>query len=114
MFHIAQKYQYHAGFSNQGFLYCDSCPNLVVFSSYDQRYTKIVGSRHPWTLGDADLRSVEGQLKPCTCGGRFRFQAPPRCPLCNAPIREILEDSLHYVETGKRFGSDTEEVWTGQ
>lgn len=111
-FQIAQNYQYHAGFSNEGFLYCDSCPNLVVFSSYDPRYTKIVGERHPWALTDSDCRTVEDHLRPCTCGGHFCFSAAPRCPLCNATIRQILYGSIYYVETGKRFDPDKEEVWT--
>jgi hypothetical protein len=110
-FHTAQKQQYHAGFSNEGFLYCDSCPNIVVFSSYNPRYTHIAGNRHPWTLTEADLPLVESHLKPCPCGGHFRFAAAPRCPLCNASIREILRDSMHYVETGRRFDGDKEDVW---
>ncbi len=33
-FHANQKYAYHAGFDNAGFLYCEACPNLVVISSF--------------------------------------------------------------------------------
>jgi hypothetical protein len=62
-------------------------------------------------LPEADLRVVESHVKPCPCGGYFRFGASPRCPLCNASIREILRDSMHYVETGRRFDGDKENVW---
>lgn len=111
-FHIDQPYQYHAGFGNQGFLYCDSCPNLVVFGSYDPEYVKIIQSKHPWTLNEAEKERVESRLRHCSCGGRFRFTAAPRCPLCNAPIPSILRDFIHYVETGRRFDSEKESIWT--
>ena len=28
--------------------------------------------------------AVEGDLAPCACGGRFRYDAPPRCPKCRS------------------------------
>ena len=27
---------------------------------------------------------AEATLDPCTCGGRFRYDAPPRCPACRS------------------------------
>jgi hypothetical protein len=62
-------------------------------------------------LDEEMLRLVEESLRPCLCGGHFRFGAAPRCPLCNAPIRQILRDSIHYVETGRRFDGDKEQIW---
>jgi len=110
-FHIDQKYPYHAGFGNEGFLYCEECPNLVVFGSYDPRYTTIVGKVHPWMLSDAEKEKVQEQLKACPCGGHFRFTAKPRCPLCNQVVPSILPDYIHYIETGKRLDGDKESIW---
>jgi hypothetical protein len=111
-FHTNQEYAYHAGFGNVGFLYCDSCPNLVVFGSFDPDYRKIVGRKvHPWVLGPFKRWRVERRLKPCSCGGHFRFGAKPRCPLCNQAIPSILPDAIHFIETGKRFDGDTEAIW---
>ena len=28
--------------------------------------------------------AVEGTLERCACGGRFRYDAPPRCPSCRS------------------------------
>jgi hypothetical protein len=28
--------------------------------------------------------AAEATLEPCTCGGRFRYDAPARCPSCRA------------------------------
>ena len=27
---------------------------------------------------------AEGTLRPCACGGRFRYDASPRCPSCHS------------------------------
>lgn len=110
-FEVSQKYPYHAGFGNQGFLYCERCPNLVVFNSFDRRYTAIVGQVHPWGLDFVKKSMVEGQLKACACGGNFRLSAKPRCPLCNAEIPGILPDGIHYIEIGRRFDGDKESIW---
>jgi hypothetical protein len=110
-FSVKQNWPYHAGFGNTGFLYCDACPNLVLFSSFDPHYVEIVGKVHPWTLNFYQKWKIERQLKSCACGGRFRFAATPRCPLCNEPIPSILPDSIHFIETGKRLDSDKEAIW---
>lgn len=110
-FHNEQPYEYHMGFSNVGVLYCESCPNLLVFSSFDPTYISLIGNRHPWGLPGSDLQVIENHLRSCPCGGRFRFDASPRCPLCNWRIRQILRDKWHYVETGRVFDSEKENVW---
>jgi hypothetical protein len=35
---------------------------------------------------------VEAMVKPCRCGGKYTFDAPPRCPECR---------SIHLEETGE-------------
>jgi hypothetical protein len=110
-FHIGQKHRYHAGFGDVGFLYCDRCPNLVVFSAFDPVYEDIVGSVNPWMLNFFQKWKVERQLERCSCGGRFRFGAEPRCPLCNVEIPSILSDSIHYIETGKCFDGARDRIW---
>ena len=112
VFSIPQKQPYHAGFGEVGAYYCDSCPNLVVFSSYDPQYQAIVGKRvHPWTLDAGKARKVERRLMRCPCGGHFRYVAEPRCPLCNETIRSILPASIYFIETGKVFDSRKESIW---
>ena len=37
-------------------------------------------------------RIVEEMAGTCTCGGRFRFDAPPRCPNCHSDDLEYDED----------------------
>lgn len=39
--------------------------------------------------------AVEGWLRPCPCGGGFRYSAPPRCPGCGS-----TEEMWNVDETG--------------
>lgn len=35
---------------------------------------------------------AEGTLEPCACGGRFRYDAPARCPSCRSDQRSWGRD----------------------
>ena len=35
---------------------------------------------------------AEATLGPCDCGGRFRYDAPPRCPNCRSTAKAWVED----------------------
>ena len=109
--YIKQEYPYHAGFSNLGFLYCDSHPTIIEFDSYNPNYLAIVGEKHPWSLDFEEKKRVEDALKPYFKGGRFRFSAHPRCPLCNEPLFDLLKDEMHFIEIGEVIDADTEDVW---
>lgn len=108
---LDQPYQYHAGFSNIAFLYCDSCSSTLVFDAYDSRFRFLSGRRFPWDLDPHAMKLVEDQLKPCCCGGRYRFGAMPRCPFCNQILQDILKDSIHYVKIGRVVDGDKEDIW---
>ena len=83
-----QPYAYHAGFSNQGFLYNDAGNATLVWSSFDPYYVALVGDVHPWMLDPDKRTSFEGALTPAPDGGAWRFANPPRCPACAAAIAE--------------------------
>ena len=108
---VAQEYQFHAGFSNRGFLYCDSFPAILEFDTYNPKYVAIVGDKHPWSLNSEEKRRVEDALKPCRNEGRFRFDALPRCPVCNQTLPDLLKDEMHYVEIGDVIDADKEDAW---
>jgi hypothetical protein len=36
--------------------------------------------------------AAEATLDPCTCGGRFRYEAPARCPECRSTSRQWEPD----------------------
>jgi hypothetical protein len=108
---IKQYQPYHSGFSNRGFLYCDSHSAILEFDSYNPNYIKIVGDKHPWSLNRDEKKRVENALKPFSKGGNFRFSALPRCPICNAELHGLLKDNIHFVEIGEIIDADKEDVW---
>lgn len=108
---IAQEYPYHAGFSSRVFLYCDSCPAILEFSTYDPKFKAVVGDKDPWALNSEEKKRLEDALKPCGKGGRFRFGALPRCPECNEPLPDLLQDDIHFIEIGKVIDADKEDAW---
>lgn len=108
---LEQPYQYHAGFNNRGVLYCEACSGTLTFSSYNPSYVEIVGDTHPWSLTKKEKQKVEDHLAPCSCGGQYRFDAPPKCPLCNCNLSALLIDDMHYIEVGDVVDADKENVW---
>ncbi len=109
---LKQEYLYHAGFSNRGFLYCELCPTILEFSSYDRNYKKFIRDKGPWPLAVDEKQLIEKHLKYCPCGGRFRFDAPPKCPHCLGSIASLLPDKIHFVEVDKVIDADKNpDVW---
>jgi hypothetical protein len=109
---IDQEYPYHSGFSDMGFLYCDSCPNTFVFSSCNKSYNRFAGEKHPWSLNAREKRNLEKHIRPCSCGGRFRFSAFPRCPHCGKDLSSLLPDTIHFIIVGQKFDGDKEnDLW---
>src|SRR4051794_13458837 len=78
--------QYHAGFGDQGYMYCDQDSTVVTWSSYDPTYSSLSDRTHPWVLDDDAKRRVEDAIIECPHGGRFRFDALPRCPHCGTEL----------------------------
>lgn len=109
--HLSQPYPYHAGFNNEGFLYCDSDPTVVTFSSFNPGYRTLVGDVHPWSLDAAQRQIVEDHLLPCPCGGRFLFASEPTCPSCGASLRSALPGPGYYVIVGRRLDGDRDPIW---
>jgi hypothetical protein len=91
-----QKYQYHAGFSNVGFLYNDEGNLTLIWNSYDPDYQRIVGEVHPWTLSKRQQAKLEATLKPAPLGGVWSFKNVPRCSNCHEPIGQSITETIYY------------------
>jgi hypothetical protein len=87
-------------------LYCDECGQTKGVAHKDLGDIHLgfaKGLDHPYAVartwmdehiqakyrGDSLTReeyraAAEATLDPCTCGGRFRYDAPPRCPTCRS------------------------------
>src|SRR5438309_12076697 len=109
---LIQFEQYHAGFGDEGYLYCDKDSTVLTWSSYDRVYSSIV-RKHPWMLTDAEKRLVEDALLPCPLGGKFAFSNSPRCPHCSQEIRSLVPDAIHYIVVGRNVTPKDAPVWRG-
>ena len=108
---LAQKYVYHAGFSNVGVAYCAQCGRTLTFSTFDKVYRSIVPDKHPWSLTTEEQRRVDSRLKPCKCGGRFSLREHPRCPYCWCNLSELLGGDICYVRFPGSVDGDEVNVW---
>ena len=113
---IHVKGTYNAGFGDEGFLYCDKDSAVLTFNAYDETYEKLVPNKMPWPpraggdLTTHEQRVIERHLRPCPCGGRFRFQNKPRCPICGSSIEKLV-DSIHYIVLQKKIDGDHSNIW---
>ncbi len=105
--------QYHAGFSELGFLYCTTDSTVLTFSVYDKTYTDLVGEKQPWHgyLTAAERQAVENALVSCPCGGRFVFGSPLRCPNCGARLADSSQKTIYFYVTGLWMDGEKTNVW---
>lgn len=92
-----QPYPYHAGFSDQGFLYNDEGNLTLVWSSYDTKWTSIAGTRQPWYIDDEARKKMEVVLPAAPTGGRWRFSNSARCPHCRGKISGPMGETIYYL-----------------
>src|SRR4051794_16668576 len=112
MVEIEQRYPYHSGLGDEGYLYCDSCTNVLVYEWYDPVYSKLLNKKAPWDLTRSEQALLEEHLRPCTCGGHFRHSAHPRCPTCKSElINAVPGGKIYYVVVGQRFDPAKDNLW---
>jgi hypothetical protein len=103
--------RYHAGFGDQGYMYCDRDSTVVTWSAYEPAYAAIAGNVNPWVLGDDAKRRVEDAVVECPHGGRFSFDALPRCPHCGSELPELAADPIYFVILADWLNGDSQTVW---
>jgi DNA-directed RNA polymerase subunit RPC12/RpoP len=93
-----QPYAYHAGFSDQAFLYDDAGTSALVFSAYDEEFSSVFGHLMPWTAHDEEKKKrFEAMLPLSPSGGRWRFSNPARCPHCGSKISGPMGETIYYL-----------------
>jgi hypothetical protein len=93
-----QPYAYHAGFSDQGFLYNDTGNLTLVFSAYDKEFSSVFGHLMPWTPQDEEKKKkFEDLLPPAPTGGRWGFSNPARCPHCGVKLSGPITECIYYL-----------------
>jgi rRNA maturation protein Nop10 len=102
--------KYHAGFSNEGYMYCDRDETVFTWDAYAPSYLRLV-DKLPWMLSAVEQHLVEAAVRPCPNGGRFAFGNPPLCPSCHGDISALTPSREYYIVTGRRVSGDTEDAW---
>ena len=92
-----QPYPYHAGFTDQGFLYNDAGNLTLVWSVLDPVLDKLFPGKPTWTLNLLNRWRFEKMLLPAPDDGRWRFRNPARCIHCAKPISKPMLRSTHYL-----------------
>ena len=92
-----QPYAYHAGFSDQGFLYNDAGTLTLVWSVWDPVFNEILPEKASWTHSPLNRQCFEERLLPAPEGGLWRFSNPARCTHCKMPISGSMLDTIVYL-----------------
>lgn len=92
-----QPYPYHAGFTDQGFLYNNAGNLTLVWSVLDPVLDKLFPGQPTWTLNLLKRRRFEKIMLPAPDGGYWRFRNPARCIHCAKPISKPMLHSPHYL-----------------
>ena len=103
--------RFHAGFSDQGYMYCDRDSTVVTWSSFDSTYSALTENTHPWMLTAEAKRVVERSIVDCPCGGQFRFGNLPRCPHCGGELGSLAREPTYYVIFERRIDGEVTSVW---
>jgi hypothetical protein len=104
-----QPHMYHAGFSNQGFLYNESGNKTLIWSTFDSDYVSVVGNIHPWALTKDLIKKLENKLKVID-GEKWLFKNPARCLKCKKPISDSITNSIYYLIYDKSYNCDSQDA----
>jgi hypothetical protein len=102
-------YLIHNGFNDSSYAYCDSCGMTALLNLYLIPKINIKIKPH-----QAIESKVEPFLQECSCGGKFRSEATPRCPHCHCSLSTI--EATSFIEEhaeGTKKGWRWQRNWTG-
>lgn len=98
---------YHSPLLDHDHIYCDSCSKSVEVSFYDSVVKEINQGASKFNNDGLWVEKIEERLKPCKCGGHFRFNASRRCHHCQAEI--IFDEPGVDLWPGDFYIADDEE-----
>jgi hypothetical protein len=108
------KYEYqiiHNGFNDTAYAYCDTCGMTTFVGGWDDTGKPATA---PLKLHGPIQPETEPWLQPCSCGGRFRHDASPRCPHCSTALS--AQAATSFIERnaeGTRSGWRWQRSWSG-
>jgi hypothetical protein len=109
--HCGRSFGYmliHNGFNESVYAYCEACGRTAIL---DGRRLP-TGAHIP--LHQAIPADRGDLLQPCICGGRFRGDAGPRCPVCRKALSAQLAASWVEAQApGTVQGWRWQQNWQG-
>jgi hypothetical protein len=93
----------HNGFNESAYAYCSDCGQTALLDGWRMPDAVAIEVRGPVPSGKESL------LQPCSCGGRFRGSASPRCPSCRHEL-----SAVHAGEWIERNAPGTKGGWRWQ
>lgn len=100
----------HNGFNQSSYAYCDECGLVAFFDRFSDDIPSdvVIDNHHSLPPNAEDL------VAQCECGGRFRSDSAPRCPICKSKLsaeiaRQYIEDNAPGTKRGFRWQCN----WTG-
>ena len=111
--HCRSNFEYrlaHNGFGETAYAYCDLCGCIAYLSGWFDRIPPQAGLRVHGPIPE----SCEPWLAPCQCGGTFRGNSVPRCPICNEKLS--AEAARRWIEAnapGTQVGWRWQRSWQG-
>lgn len=94
---FSQPYPYHAGFSENGFLYNEAGDLTLVWSTYDPIYERLVGAKHPWSLSIKEQGTFEKSLPLSPKGDRWLFTNVAKCKKCKSKLSGSIIENIYYL-----------------
>jgi hypothetical protein len=110
VFPVKEWWRWGGGNDDVVFLYCDKDSTLVLFDTDDIPKKMLESS--PKHLSDEYQRLLEDNLKPCPCGGRFRFRVPLLCPECSGTISGGYPGAEYYFVIDRVLKGERDPIWS--
>lgn len=111
--HCRAQFDYflvHNGFNDSAYAYCDTCGMTALLSGWATN----IPAQVELHVHQPVTAEVEPWLRPCSCGGRFRGHASPRCPECHEPFPAAgLTSDIERNAPGTKVGWRWQQNWSG-
>jgi hypothetical protein len=100
----------HNGFNDSAYAYCDTCGATTLLSGWAHNVPTNVELRIHQPITPA----LEEYVAACSCGGRFRADASPRCPRCRRTLSATgLTTDIEKNALGTKVGWRWQQNWSG-
>jgi hypothetical protein len=100
----------HNGFNETAYAYCERCGATGFIDAWRSDIPPTANFKAHGPIS----AETEVLIAPCSCGGRFRANAEPRCVSCHAPLSAQAATSwLEAQAPGTKDGWRWQRSWSG-